>query len=116
MKKDGSNRINPMMKKFSKVVKYTIAKKQKVKDEEEELKQDLRVFVSMTESNPRENHCDAFYDNPEKLFVHNPDRKIVTFDENNMFKISFYSTTGCSISVKLVFAIDPAASRKEKLE
>jgi hypothetical protein len=71
--------------------------------------------VSVTESKPRENVNDASYDTPEKLFIYNPDRKIQIFEDCNMFWISFFSNSGCSISVKLAFAEDPATQRKEML-
>ena len=111
----GKSAMTNFASKIKEQVTKSVKKKFKV-TAEEELKQDLRVYVSFTEAVPKEGLNDALYDNPERLFVHNHDKKVQTFEDQSMFYISFFSHSGCSIKVKLAFAEDPAARRREMLE
>ena len=77
-------------------------------------KQDLRIYVSQEEKEPREGKCDASYFDEFVFFVHTNNKHDKTFDSNNIY-LSFLSIKGCSINVRVKFT-DLKGHRRQRSE
>lgn len=64
--------------------------------------QDLRIYVSQEEKEPREGKCDATQSS-QVFLVHTNNKQAKTFETSNIY-ISLLSIKGCSINIKVKFS------------
>jgi len=71
---------------------------------------DLKVYLSTFHKEPKDGMCQKLYLNPDKIMFYSSGKE--EFEADNIY-ISFYSLSGCSITVSVVFP-DRAKNNKNK--